>query len=488
MSKNKKKKSKFYDSKYFKWGFTAFLVALFGSIAIYMVFHIDEFKGGIASFFQVLTPIINGLVIAYIINPIMRYFEIKCFKKYYDKHGIEIDKKKKKKIRAISLIITLIIVCALLYAFFNSVLPQLISSVETLINNFPVYYNNIIEYGNTLSTKYEIFSDPDLLYFYDKYSLNIEEFLTDNILPNVKVGVKSLSNGVITAVSAVLDLILGLIIAVYLLASKEKYIGMVKKILYSLLDKQKANALMVDLRFADKTFGGFLIGKIVDSIIIGILCFIVLSILKVPFAVLVSVIVGVTNIIPFFGPFLGAAPSAFIILLVDPKKCLVFLIFVVILQQIDGNIIGPAILGNSIGVSSFWIVVSITIFGGFFGVKGMLLGVPVFACIYSFTKKRVNDRLRRRGMTVATLDYANAAFVDEDSKLVSFEKAKQSTEQYGRYIELNPAARNDDEDKISYTETILKAGTFVKDKAVGLGEKIKDLKKPDGETDVKKED
>ncbi len=439
MSKKDKKNKNFYKSEYFKWGLTAFVVILCSTLSVYLIFHFGEFKKGIEFVFKVFMPVIDGLVIAYLLNPIMRYFEKAVFDSY-NKRGLTITLKIKKRTRVICLVLTLLIVSMLLYLFFNSVLPQLISSIETLINNFPVYYNNVIDYGNNLADKYQIFSNPNLLYLYDKYSLNVEDFLTANILPNVKTTVKSLSSGLISAVGAVLDLLLGVIIGVYLLAGKEKYIGIAKKSLYSLLDKDKVNDLMTDLRFIDKTFGGFLVGKIVDSIIIGILCFIGLSILKVPFAVLVSVIVGVTNVIPFFGPYLGAVPSAFIILLIDPKKAFVFLIFIVVLQQIDGNIIGPAILGNSIGVSSFWIVVSITVFGGFWGVPGMLVGVPVFACAYAFIRRRVNNRLHRKDMPIITADYAMAAYADEENCLIPLTVSKQSGEQYNRYVELNPGS------------------------------------------------
>ncbi|MCR5398842.1 MAG: AI-2E family transporter [Lachnospiraceae bacterium] len=449
MSKEEKRKMKLYSGKYFKWGLTGFLVALSSSVAIYLIFHFKDFTGGISYALGVFTPIIYGLVIAYLLNPIMRFFEVKCIGRYYEKHGIVATKSDKKRIRTISVIATIIIVSLLIYAFFNSVLPQLISSIETLINNFPTYYKNIIGYGNSLAEKYKLLDNPDLIALYDKYSLDIEEFIKDNIFPNVKTTVRSLSTGVKTAVSAVLNLLLGIIFAVYLLSSKEKYIGMVKKIMYSLMPKERVNDLMTDLRFIDKTFGGFLIGKIVDSIIIGILCFIGLSIFKVPFAVLVSVIVGVTNIIPFFGPYLGAVPSAFIILLIDPKKCLTFLIFVLVLQQIDGNVIGPTILGSSIGVSSFWIVVSITVFGRFFGVGGMLIGVPCFACAYAFIRRRVNNRLAKKGMSIATLSYAQAAYMDEENKLIPLSVSKQSGQQYSRYIELNPSMNGIEEGKRS---------------------------------------
>ena len=438
MSKKSKSKAKLYQNKYFKWGLTAFIVLILASLSVYLIFHFSDFKGGWSKFVKVFAPIIDGLVIAYLLNPIARFFEVKCMENNYIKHGLKVGKKEKKRFRVISILITLVIVAMLIYAFFSSVLPQLISSVETLVRNFPTYYNNIINYVNALPEKYPILNDEEVVAYFDEYSADVAKFVTGKIFPSISDMLKSLSVSVIGAVGAVLNLVIGLIIAIYLISGKEKYIGMVKKIIYSLMDRERANDLMVDLRFIDKTFGGFLIGKIVDSIIIGILCFIGLSILKVPFAVLVSVIVGVTNIIPFFGPYLGAVPSAFIILLIDPRKCLVFVIFVLILQQIDGNIIGPAILGNSIGVSSFWIIVSITVFGGFFGIPGMLIGVPCFACAYAFIRRRVNNRLKRKGMSIATFDYAKTSYVDESGELVFIGSGKTDGYQSSRYIELNP--------------------------------------------------
>lgn len=443
--KNKKvnNSKKLYGSKYFKWGLTSFIVILLSSLTAYLLFHFKDFKGGLGKIIHVLLPIIDGLVIAYILNPLVRFFERDCMEKWYARRKMVVRNKERKRFRGIAITVTFVIVALLVYSFFGSVLPQLISSAETLINNFPTYYDNVINYINSIPDRYEIFANEDVLYYFDAYSAELEDFLTGSILPNVKDMIRSLSNGVMSAVGALLDLIIGIIIAIYLLAGKEKYIGLIKKVIYSIFDREKANDIMTDLRFIDKTFGGFLIGKIIDSIIIGIICFIGLSILKVPFAVLVSVIVGVTNIIPFFGPYLGAIPSAFIILLVDPKKCIVFLIFILILQQVDGNIIGPAILGNSIGVSSFWIVVSITVFGGFFGIVGMLVGVPCFACAYAFIRRRVNNRLKRKGMSIATFDYAKTSYVDEENKLVFIGENPLSASDNlnNRYVELNPSAK-----------------------------------------------
>lgn len=443
----KKKNTKLIkDTKYFKWGLTLFLAITASVCFIYVVYNANELSKGFSKLVKVLTPILDGFLIAYLINPIMRFFENRVMIKYCIKRNIYVTKKMKKRFRAESLIISLIIVISLLYAFFGTVLPQIYSSMQSIIIHFPTYYNNVIATINRELSSSDIFIENDVLELVNRYSGDINNFFSQNVIPNISDLLVKVSNGLLSAVNALLNLIIGLIVAIYLLLSKEKYIGLLKKMVYSLFDREKANDLMVDFRYINKTFGGFLVGKIIDSIIMGILCFIGLSILHTPYAVLVSVIVGITNIIPFFGPYLGAIPSALLILLVNPRQCLYFIIFILILQQIDGNIIGPAVLGNSIGISSFWIIFSITLFGGFFGIFGMLVGVPIFACCYGFIRRRVDRRLLRKSLPTATVDYANADYIDSDKKIVNITTDEDSNYMinplspiYKRYMELNPS-------------------------------------------------
>jgi len=205
------------------------------------------------------------------------------------------------------------------------------------------------------------------------------------------------------------------------LASKERFIGQIKKVMYSLFGAKKCNNVLEDLRFVNKTFGGFIGGKLLDSLIIGLLCFACISVMGMPYPVLISVIIGVTNVIPFFGPFLGAIPSALLVLVVDPMQCLYFLIFILLLQQFDGNFLGPLILGDSTGLSSFWVIFVITTFGGLFGVLGMLLGVPVFAVLYAFFKRKINRGLEKRGYPTETLPYVNLKEITKEKEVVLFE-------------------------------------------------------------------
>ena len=205
------------------------------------------------------------------------------------------------------------------------------------------------------------------------------------------------------------DLIVGIIVSIYLMTMKEKSLARCCKAVYALFDEKKANAVVHGTRQVDRIFSGFVRGKLLDSLIIGALCFIGGSILKLPYTPLVSVVVGVTNVIPFFGPFLGAIPSAFLILLVSPKQCLIFVIFIVVLQQFDGNILGPKILGDATGISSFWVIVAILVGGGFGGVLGMFIGVPVFACAQELLKYLMDKRLRKRNMPTEAYAYVGRA-------------------------------------------------------------------------------
>ena len=218
-----------------------------------------------------------------------------------------------------------------------------------------------------------------------------------------------LISGIWGLVSFAMDFLVGIIVSVYMLAMKEQSLARCCKLLYGVCKEDHARWIARAVRRADGIFSGFVRGKLLDSLIIGILCLIGCTLLKMPYAPLVSLIVGVTNVIPFFGPFMGAVPSAFLILLVSPKKCLFFVIFVIALQQFDGNILGPKILGNATGISSFWVVVAILVGGGFGGVLGMFLGVPVFACIQVLVKHLVDQRLRRRNMPTEAYAYVERA-------------------------------------------------------------------------------
>ena len=250
----------------------------------------------------------------------------------------------------------------------------------------------------------------------DEYYATLSVFLSRKLLPllpNVNTIVKVASRSFMSVVGVFIDLLVGFIVAIYVLISKERFATMGKKISYAFLKEEYANELIGGFRFVNNTFAGFVGGKLIDSIIIGIVCYFGCVILGINYPVLISVIVGVTNIIPFFGPYIGGAAGALLLVLIDPIKALIFLIFVIVLQQFDGNILGPLILGSSTGLSSFWVIFAITLFGGLWGIVGLFIGVPVFAVIYALVSRITNTFLAKRQLSTETEDYYDLAYIED---------------------------------------------------------------------------
>ena len=295
--------------------------------------------------------------------------------------------------------------------FFQYVIPQIATSIQSIANQFPTYVNNLSAWlEEILVDNPEI--EEKVTGLFNTYSKDLENWFNRTLLPQMNAILKTVSMSMISIFKALWNLVIGLIISVYLLSNKEKFLCQTKKITYAFLDTRRANALIEDARLIDRTFGGFISGKILDSLIIGIICFFCMSLLQFPWPMLISVIVGVTNIIPFFGPFIGAIPCALLILMVNPLQCLYFIIFILILQQFDGNFLGPKILGGTTGLSSFWVIFSITIFSGLMGVPGMIFGVPLFAVFYALIKRRTDKNLNRKGMPTETGKYHNLDKID----------------------------------------------------------------------------
>ena len=239
----------------------------------------------------------------------------------------------------------------------------------------------------------------------NNFTDNAIKFATDTILPEYSSIATRISEGVLGVVNVIKNFFIAIIICVYFLNSKDTFAAQIKKIILAVFKKDTAEEIMSGAAFTNKTFGGFINGKIIDSIIIGIICFIVMTIFGWEYTLLISCIIGITNIIPFFGPFIGAVPSALLLLMVDYKQCIYFIIFIFILQQFDGNILGPKILGDSTGLASFWVLFAVLVGGGLFGFIGMVIGIPVFAVIYAYCSRAVNSRLRKRGFTTDVADY-----------------------------------------------------------------------------------
>ena len=291
------------------------------------------------------------------------------------------------------------------------VIPEVIRSIQNAVAALPENMRNL-----SIWVSQVLENNPEAETIAINSLNRLSEWAQGVLEPNLDkiLGILgNLSLGVISLLVWLKNLLIGVIVMIYLLNIKDQFVALAKKITYGLFSVEWANRIVREARFIHKVFGGFIIGKIVDSLIIGIMCFVCLSFMKMPYTLLVSVIVGVTNVIPFFGPFIGAIPSAFLILLVSPIQCLYFLIFILLLQQFDGNILGPKILGDSTGVSSFWVLFSILLFGGLFGFVGMIIGVPTFAVIYRLTGDFINSKLKKRKLSVRTEDYQELDYVEE---------------------------------------------------------------------------
>lgn len=403
------------NNKYVRWGVTAFLVIVAGITFYYFVFHSSNIRSGVKMITDILMPVVVGMAIAYLLTPILNFIEKKLLYPLCNRLRIKESKKKNSIIRGVGILITAFLFVALIYVLLYMLISQIVPSVQNIISNFDAYTSNFTRWLNqTMNDNPEV--QAYLVRTFNKYSTELESWITD-ILPNTGQLIKTVSLSILGVVGVLWDFVIGFIISIYVLASKEKFAAQAKKISYALFEKDTANTVIKNFRFTHKTFIGFLGGKIVDSIIIGILCFIGTSILKTPYAALVSVIVGVTNIIPFFGPFLGAVPSALLIFVVDPLhplNCLYFVIFIIVLQQVDGNIIGPKILGSSTGLAGFWVIFAITLFGGLFGVFGMIIGVPIFAVIYAGIRSGLNILLSKKEMPTELEKYQNLDYVDEE--------------------------------------------------------------------------
>lgn len=424
------------NNKYFRWGLTAFLVIAAAIFFYYLLFHGTNIKTGFQSVTKLLMPIVFGFGLAYLMTPILNTFEYKMLYPLLNKCKWKETSKKKRIIRATGIILSFFLLFAVIYSLIAMLMSQIVPSISNIISNFDTYINNFIKWLNKLlSDDYPVVGEKVVELISD-YSLDLENWLNENVLTKTSELIKTVSLSVISVFKLLWNILLGFMISVYVLASKERFAGQAKKVIFALFSNDTANVIINNFRYTHRTFIGFLSGKILDSIIIGILCFIGTSILQTPYAVLVSVVVGFTNVIPVFGPYLGAIPSIVLIFVVDPAhplNCLYFAIFILILQQFDGNVLGPKILGDSTGLAGFWVIFSITLFGGLFGVMGMVVGVPVFAVFYAAVKSFLNTLLMKKDIPHETDAYVNVAAIKNntlyeytpDYKLKKGEKKKK---------------------------------------------------------------
>lgn len=405
---------------YLAMGLTAFAVIAASLLLFFLLFHMKAVTGYLNTIGSILRPIFMGAVIAFLLLPVQR--NILKFLVAMTSDRRKEDRRNLAFLNLMAIIFSLALAVFLIYLLLAMVIPQVYDSVVGLVQAIPDYIEVV---QGWLQTFFE--DNPDIqasvMSIYNSSTASLEQWLNSDILPNLESATTTLDwiredimpnlTGVVAGVSGMVvgflvlvkDLLIALIVSVYLLVRKDIFAAQSKKIVYSIFPTGFADLIVEEIRNAYKIMSGFINGKLLDSLIIGILCLICCNIFGFPYPALIAVIIGVTNIIPFFGPFIGAIPCGLLIFLVNPLQAVYFAIFILALQQFDGNILGPKILGDSTGLASFWVLFSILLFGGLFGFGGMVLGVPVFAMLYSMVSRLVACGLRSRGLPVDTKDY-----------------------------------------------------------------------------------
>ena len=380
--------------RYLKIGITGAAILASGILCAFVLFKMPVIISVLKGITEILKPFLYGVVFAYLLAPLCNKIEEKLF---------QIFPKAKTKARRficfIAIVISLCVAIAVIWLIIMMIIPQVWDSVMKIIQMVPqklIVVNNWIEHM--------LENQPELQAYFEEFSSqaesNIDSLLNVDTIQKVQSIINSLSVQLFGVLGVVKNIFLGLLISAYLLGSRKLFGAQAGLILHGVFsDKWE------EIRYTDKMFNGFLVGKIIDSAIIGLLCFAGTSIMGFEAPAFISVIIGITNIIPFFGPFIGAIPCGLLLLLENPMHCLYFIIFIFVLQQLDGNVIGPKILGNTTGVSSFWVLFAILLFGGMWGVVGMVIGVPLFAVIYDIIRKLVYRGLRKHKRESMITDY-----------------------------------------------------------------------------------
>lgn len=390
---------------YYHKGLAAFLTVAMCILFFFLLFRFDRIQEYAGMIMKILRPFAFGAVIAYLLSPVCNWFERRMAELAgLEKKPEETVRKLKKLFSAASIFLSLFLFCFVIYVLVAMVVSQVFSSIQMLVTAMPGYVMTITSWLEDL-----VKEDTFLINYVEQYSEQIlngmQDFARTQLLPNINNIISGGSISVLTLLVTAKDLVIGLIVAVYFMNSRRVFAHQAKMVVRAVFPPkenlredrmQAADWILKEADIINDYLGGFIKGKLLDSLIIGLICMIFTSIVDMPYAVLVSVVIGVTNIIPFFGPFIGAIPTAILILMVNPVKCVYFIIFILVLQQFDGNILGPKILGNTTHLSSFWVLFAILLFGGLFGIVGMVIGVPVFAFFYQLIREWVLGRLKKQ--------------------------------------------------------------------------------------------
>ena len=429
-------------------GLAAFVVLAAALGVYFLLFRYEVAVRGVAHLFAILSPIIYGFVIAYVLNTPMLVLENLILKIYAKRRRVP-GKKALSVIRLFCSIFSLLFLLLIVYALFALLLPELIRSIQSIVANVPTYSTNIQNWYASLVDRYAL--DASTKEFLSSTLARGQNWISGQFSPQFNGLISKVTSSVVDILVFLKNILLGLIVSVYVMVSQDSILARTRRMFYAFFNVATANRILKNLRFVDEKFGGFLIGKIIDSAIIGVICYIGAMILNLPYALLISVVVGVTNIIPFFGPFIGAIPSAILIWCVAPMQALYFIIFVLILQQFDGNLLGPKILGNSVGVSSFMVLVAILIGGGLFGFIGMIIGVPLCAILTSVIQAYILQRIANKDLPGEIEAYHQIEKLDPwTRKVIRLRPAPRTASLYSRmnsrsediaafsYLEANP--------------------------------------------------
>lgn len=397
---------------YFRLGFTIFLTVAACISFFFLLYRWSEVSKFLDVIFTSAQPITIGLVLTYLLMPVKKFIEKPVYEWFLLKKIDEQNAKKwAKGVGITGAIIFLFVIIAILIAM---MVPALVTSIIGLIESMPGYVESFIEWIENVGIGNSEFA-AFIVTTITNISDELQNWAKAELLPIVQQYIAHITSGVFSIVKAILNFLIGIIVVVYVMTIQDTLLGQCKKVIYALFPAKKGNIIIKTIRKSNDIFGGFVIGKIIDSAIIGVIAYVGCIILQMPSAFLVAFIIGVTNVIPFFGPFIGAVPSVLLVLIQSPIHALYLTIFILILQQVDGNIIGPKILGDKTGLASFWVLSSILIAGGLFGFFGMVLGVPVFAVLYYIWQEFVKYRMKKKNLSVSTTDYIRLKYIDEET-------------------------------------------------------------------------
>lgn len=372
------------------------IIIFFAVATVFLFYRFDEARALAARLVKILEPFLYGAVIAYLLNPMSNKIEGAALR-FFNKRTPGF-RKRHRAARFIGIGLSMVFGGALVYGFMAFALPNILDSIVSIIQKFPDGINRVSDWLEVLARDNEqmqkvIETGTTMIL------TNFQNWLENSLMPNIQGLIAEVTSQVWNLFVVAKNLLIGLVACVYLMSQKDKLKYQGKLILLGVFGKKWSGRIREEIAIIDQMLNGFIVGKLIDSLIIGVICFVVLSILRWPYVVLVSTIIGVTNIIPFFGPFIGAVPCSLLMLMESPKLMVYFLIFILILQQFDGNILGPKILGNTTGVSSLWILFSVTLFGGLWGLVGMIIGVPMFAVVYDLIRRLTYFALHERGIS-----------------------------------------------------------------------------------------